>query len=500
MMKKSKIVVLLVVSILLSGLGAFISPVAGQKTTVTVDPALTEYYARATGTQFTVAVKITDVTDLYGFDLKLRWNTTFLDYVSHSVHVPRDTYLDGLLWNPVIPVANLVNTTEGTCDIAYASLAPAPTFTGTGTVFTMTFEVKYHPVQPEPDANITLELYSTDLSAPLGVPISHTTENGTVILHALPQVSTILYPQPTVFRKSQGVSFTVDVSVQNVTDLYAFDISLYYNTTLLDAISVAEGPFLKSGGSTITVRSEVNDTEGKVRFALSLMGPPSGVNGSGTLFTTTFQSSTQATGGSPLSLQDTDLSDSSWPTPNPIDHAVIDGSVTILLVEVITHTVLVGGVPYDFITASSSSVADFSYNDTDKLISFNVSGPEDVLGFTNITVPKALLALPAGDTFVVLFDGKAIYYTRTENATHYFIYFTYSHSAHAIEIRRTLIGDLNGDRKVNIFDVVIVTAAYDATPSDARWNPLADLAAPWNKISIFDVVVVTRVYGRTWSP
>jgi len=500
MTKKSTIVVLFIVSILLSSLGVFINPVAGQTTTVKVDPALTEYYVKATGTQFTVAVKITDVTNLYGFDLKFRWNTTFLQYVSHSVHVPRDTYLDGVLWNSILCASDEVNATEGTYEIAYSSITPAPSFTGTGTVFTMTFEVEYHPVQPEPDANITLELYSTDLSAPFDVPIGHTTENGTVILHALPPISTILYTQPTTFRKSQGVSFNLNVSVQNVTDLYAFDICLYYNTTLLDALSVAEGPFLKSGGSTITVKSEVNDTEGKVRFALSLMGPPTGVNGSGTLFTIMFQSSTQATGESPLSLQDTDLSDSSWPSPNPINHALINGSVTILLVEVITHTVVVGGDSYDFTTASSSSITDFAYNDTQKLMIFNATGPPDVLGFTNITMPKALLALPTSDTFVVLFDGKAIYYTRTENATHYFLYFTYPHSAHGIEIKRTIIGDLNGDRKVNIYDVVTVTAAYDATPADARWNPLADLTTPWNKINIYDVVVVTRVYGRTWTP
>jgi hypothetical protein len=59
---------------------------------------------------------------------------------------------------------------------------------------------------------------------------------------------------------------------------------------------------------------------------------------------------------------------------------------------------------------------------------------------------------------------------------------------------------LNGDRKVDVYDVVIVAVAYDATPTDARWNPLADLAAPWGKINIYDVVMVTRVYGKTWTP
>ena len=496
-MEKSKLIVILSILILLSSLSAFTKPAASQSTTVKVDPSLFEYYTKATGKEFTIAVKIVDVENLYGFDIKLRWNTTFLEYVSHSIRIPRNTYLDGVLWNPILPLADEVNNTEGTYWIAYSSIAPAPTFNGTGTVFTMTFRIKYHPVEPEPDANITIELYSTDLAAYGGNPIPHTKEHGTVILHALPPVETILYVQPTVFRKSQGVSFTINVSVEDVTDLYAYDISLYYNTTLLDALSVAEGPFLKSVGDTITILSEVNDVEGRVRMVVSLLGAPSGANGSGTLFTIAFKSSTEAIGPSPLSLQNTELSNYN---AEPIDHAVIDGQVTILLVEIITHIVEVEGVEYYFVTASSSAITDFQYNHTQRIIRFNATGPEDILGFTNITIPKALLSLPAGDTFIVLYDGTAIPHIRTENATHYFLYFTYSHSAHSIEIKRTLIGDLNGDRKVDIYDVVIVAVAYDSTPADARWNPLADLAEPRGKINIYDVVMVTRVYGKTWTP
>jgi hypothetical protein len=496
-MSKSKIIVVFIVSILFFSLGAFINPVISQSTTIKVDPPLTEYYVKATGKEFTVAVEILDVENLYGFDLKFRWNTTYLDYVSHSVHVPRDTYLDGVLWNGVMPLADEVNSSAGTYWIGYSSISPAPTFNGTGTVFTMTFKVLYHPVQPEPDANITLELYSTDLVAKGGGSITHTKEDGTVILHSLPPISTILDVQPLIFRKSQGASFTINISVEDVVDLYAFDISLYYNTTLLDALSIAEGPFLKSVGSTLAIVTEVNDTVGRVRYGLSLMGTPSGANGTGTLFQVTFQSSTEATGPSPLSLNDTELSNYD---AQPIDHAVLDGSVTILLVETLTHVVEVEEIPYYITTASSSAITDFTYNDTQKIISFNATGPSDISGFTNITIPKALLSLPTGDTFIVLLDSNTIYHTRTENTTHYLLYFTYSHSIHKIEIKRTLIGDLNGDRKVDIYDVVIVATAYDATPADARWNRLADLATPWNKINIYDVVMVTRVYGKTWTP
>jgi len=496
-LKTNKIIAMLIVSTLLLSVLVFINPVAGQTTTVKVDPPFTEYYAKATGKEFTVSIKILNVTNLYGFDLKFRWNTTCLDYVSRSVRVPRNTYLDGVLWETALPLADEVNASAGTYWIGYSSIDPAPTFNGTGTVFTMTFRIKYHPVQPEPDANITLELYSTDLVAKGGGAISHTTEYGTVILHALPPISTMLYVEPTVFRKSQGVSFPLNVSVEDVIDLYAFDISLYYNTTLLDALSLAEGSFLKSFGSTITIVSEINETLGRVRFAVSLLGAPTGRNGSGTLLTITFKSSAVATGPSNLSLQDTELSNYDG---DLVDHAIIDGSVTIMLVEILTHTVVVGGVEYYFVTASSSAITNFAYNDTQKIISFDAIGPVDILGFTNITMPKALLLLPTKDTFIVLFDGKAIYHTRTANETHYFLYFTYSHSAHKIEIKRTLIGDLNGDRKVDIYDVVIVATAYDATPADARWNPLADMKEPWGKINIQDVVMVTRVYGKTWTP
>jgi hypothetical protein len=497
-MNKSKLIAMIIALILISSLGPIINPVAGDSTPeVKVDPASLEYYTKATGKEFTIAVKIMNVTNLYGFDMELRWNTTFLEYVSHSVRVPKNTYTDGVLYNPTLLLADDVNATAGTYWIAYSSMDQAPSFNGTGTAFTMTFQVIHHPRDPEPTANITLELYSTDLADRSGDPIAHTAEHGTVILHQLPSISTTLSVQPTIFRRSQGVTIPLNVSIDDVTDLYAFDITINYNATLLEAISVAEGPFLKSIGNTTTIKSEINDTLGQVRFCLSLLGAPTGKNGSGTLFTITFKSSTTATGTSFLTLNNTELSDSTWPEPVPIDHAIIDGEVEVVLVEIITHEVVIGVDTYYFKTASSSVITNFQY-DTNKNMSFDAEGPIDVLGFTNITLPKSLFDLPVGDAFLVLLDGGAMTHIRTENSSHYFLYFTYSHSVHKIEIMQTLISDLNGDRKVDIYDVVVVAVAYDATPSKANWNPIADIAQPKGKINIYDVVVVTRVYSKTW--
>lgn len=494
--KRTNLLVILFVSMLISSFSVGIQPATAESTPVIkVDPSPIEYYLNAVGQEFTVAVKIDNVTKLYGFDIRLRWNTTVLEYVSYSVHVPRNTYLDGVLWNPVLQLVDEVNESTGTYWIAYSSMAPAPSFSGSGTVFTMTFRVKYHPRQPEPTANVALELYSTDLASVDATPIVHTVQNGLVILHALPPTITTLYVAhegERFFRKSQGAVFTVDVKVDNVTNLYGFAISLFYDTALLDAVGTAEGPFLKTRGNTWVVKDYINDTEGHVRYALVLLGTPSGADGSGTLFTVTFRATTATVGTSSLTLSNTDLGDYN---ADPIDHAILDGSVTILLVE--TRVWVSDG--FTFATASSSSISNFVYNHSQKIVSFDLSGPPDIPGYTNLTVPKEAITLGANDVFIVLLNGTARAHTRTENASHYFLCFTYSHTSYRIRILQTLIGDLNGDRVVDMVDVVTICVAFDSTPTQSHWNPVADLK-PNDEIDISDVITLTRNYDKTWTP
>jgi len=88
----------------------------------------------ATGQQFTINVTINDVTNLYGFDLKFRWNTTYLAYVSRSVLVPNDTYPHGVLRSPVLLVEDQANATDGTYWTAYAAMWRAPSFNGSGSL------------------------------------------------------------------------------------------------------------------------------------------------------------------------------------------------------------------------------------------------------------------------------------------------------------------------------------------------------------------------------
>jgi hypothetical protein len=61
------------------------------------------------------------------------------------------------------------------------------------------------------------------------------------------------------------------------------------------------------------------------------------------------------------------------------------------------------------------------------------------------------------------------------------------------------IGDLNGDGKVDLKDVYIVSLAFGSYPGHPKWNPMADLNGD-NKVDLKDVYLVTKNYGKTCSP
>jgi hypothetical protein len=58
--------------------------------------------------------------------------------------------------------------------------------------------------------------------------------------------------------------------------------------------------------------------------------------------------------------------------------------------------------------------------------------------------------------------------------------------------------DVNQDGTVDIYDVVIVAVAYDATPADARWNPMADMNAD-GIVDIRDLRMVAIHFGEQYA-
>jgi len=134
---------------------------------------------------------------------------------------------------------------------------------------------------------------------------------------------TTMFVSPATTTVDVGDSFNIDVEIADVTNLTAWEFKLYFNNGVLDCTGATQGPFLKSGGSTFFQKT-IDNSNGKVHLACTLLGLDVQVSGSGVLATIAFDAT--ASGESNLHLADTKLGDEHIP-PQPIPHTTSDGIV-----------------------------------------------------------------------------------------------------------------------------------------------------------------------------
>ncbi len=202
-----------------------------------------------------------------------------------------------------------------------------------------------------------------------------------------PPPVTLISVNPASVQDVQGSNFTVNIDALNVTDLYAFDVKLRYDPSLLQVLDIVEGPFLAGGGNTSVFKNETDNIHGSLWFVVTLLSTPQGVSGDGILFSVHFLMSSQNSGGSSLTLQDVLLSDP-------------DGN----------------------------------------LISCRTAN-----GLANIV--------------------------------------------------RNVVGDLDGDGKVGLPDLVVLGRAFGSTPGDANWDSRCDLNTDGH-VDMLDLGLAARDYGR----
>lgn len=136
-----------------------------------------------------------------------------------------------------------------------------------------------------------------------------------------------------------GETFSVNVSIYNVSNLFAYDFLLWYNTTLIDCLSVEwpKGHFLTpilrptNIFKIKTIEDNINKTTGAVRVTATLTDGEPPKNGSGLLVRITFNAT--ATGSTFLRLYfpgfayPVKLSD---PESNAIPCSTTDSEVTVI--------------------------------------------------------------------------------------------------------------------------------------------------------------------------
>jgi len=151
---------------------------------------------------------------------------------------------------------------------------------------------------------------------------------------------------PKVNGAAPTETFSVNITVVNVTDMYAWQFNITYNPAILEAVDVVEGPFLSRIRTSMMPAPSIESTAGWVYAGAAFMSwEGGGASGGGVLATASFRVKTAGVCSLHFSSE-TDLVGYDGSLPVSIPHDAVDG---------------VFGYPRDLavtgLVASSSSVA-----------------------------------------------------------------------------------------------------------------------------------------------
>ncbi len=90
-------------------------------------------------------------------------------------------------------------------------------------------------------------------------------------------------------------TFTLTLNVANITDLAGWECAFDFDPNIIEAVEVAEGDLLKSGGNTIFGGGTINNTTGQISDLFGVRQAKGGVSGTGTLFSVKFAAKVMGT-------------------------------------------------------------------------------------------------------------------------------------------------------------------------------------------------------------
>jgi hypothetical protein len=298
-----------------------------------------------------------------------------------------------------------------------------------------------------------------------------------------------------------GEILSINITVSDVIDLYAWEFKLFYRNDILDATDMVEGPFLLTHvdpsastmfGSAPDTTETYNATHGLVHLYNTFVEVEEGVSGSGTLATVTFE--VKGEGDCPLSFGETKLVDSAVPFGNLIPHTTTDGvvhvgfhDIAIINMETI-RTMTNYTIVYINVTLENQGQVAETFNVT----AYYDSVPIETKNVTNL-IPSAVTVVtftwdtetsPKGNYTMSATASMIVGETDTAD-NEYTDGWVWAYS----------LGDINGDGKVDILDIAQVAKAFGSKPGDPNWDPNADINYD-NQVNILDISTVAIRFGE----
>ncbi len=251
---------------------------------------------------------------------------------------------------------------------------------------------------------------------------------------------------------------TVNITIVSVSDLAGWDFKLYWLREKLNGTGIVEGSFLRQAGQTqfslLNFTDNYNATHGLAWVSTVLLGPGPGASGNGTLASISFQA--KNAGSTWLWLRETLLVDSA---ANLIPHTDANGVVYILF-----HDVAITAVSHSktiVCQGYSANVSVTAQNQGNYTESFNVT-----VYANSTTIGSQGVTLASGNSIIVTLIwnttsfAKANYVISGSSSIMPGETNTTNNSMTDGMVLVTLIGDVNGDRKVRVDDILAVASRF----------------------------------------
>ncbi|HWB95568.1 MAG TPA: cohesin domain-containing protein [Bryobacteraceae bacterium] len=102
-----------------------------------------------------------------------------------------------------------------------------------------------------------------------------------------------------------GQAFTVDIDIDDISDLFAYQFTLTFDPAVLAADSIVEGDLFAGTGNSFFLPGTIDNSAGSIAFTADTLLSGPGVDGPGTLAIATFTAI--GTGTSSFDFPDSDL-------------------------------------------------------------------------------------------------------------------------------------------------------------------------------------------------
>jgi len=99
------------------------------------------------------------------------------------------------------------------------------------------------------------------------------------------------------------------------------------------------------------------------------------------------------------------------------------------------YGIVVGDALYDVDIETNSTLSFLTFDNSSAMISFVATGIEGTTGFCNITIPKNFMWCDNIEKWNITVNGlQPLHIEKTEDSSNTYIYITYKHSTHTIEV------------------------------------------------------------------